>query len=75
MRVLGTGKVSLDDIYKLAGWTKKLIRQGVKYVRAWKPLNYITTGDLDQNGKLKKDYLVDRERRKKERESRGGNFF
>lgn len=39
----------------------------VKYIRAGKPLKSITTMDLDSEGKLKPNYLEDREQRKKKR--------
>lgn len=61
--------------YFLAGWLKSTLRQGVRFIRGGKKLNYFTTNDLDRKGKLKPDYLEDRKRRKKERKESGEDDF
>lgn len=75
MFIIGKGKLSIGEIYTLAKWTKRIIKQGVEHIKAMRKLTYFTTGDLDENGKLKSDYLKKREQRKKEREESLGTDF
>jgi len=54
---------------------EEAIRKGVRFIRGGQPLKYVTTNDLDKNGKLKPNYLADRKRRRKERLESGEDDF
>jgi hypothetical protein len=63
-----SSKLSIEEILKLAKWTKQIIRQGVEVIKAGRKLNYLSTNDLDENNKLKKNYLELRKKRQAKKE-------
>ena len=63
-----SSKLSVGEILKLASWTKQIIRQGVEVIKAGRKLSYLSTNDLDENNKLKKNYLELRKKRQAKKE-------
>ena len=52
----------------LAAWLRDSIRKGIKTIRGGQPLKYLSTNDMDKDGKLKPGYIADRLQEKKKRE-------
>lgn len=70
--VFHDGTVGKGELSQLALHLKKSIWHGVKRIKSKDKLSFITTNDIDENGKLYPDYLEKRKRIKKKEENSPG---
>lgn len=61
------GKVGRGELRKLAGQIRKWKWEGMRFLKKGKKLDMVTTNDLDEEGKLKPDYLEKRAHRNRVR--------
>ena len=59
------GTENLGTLRRYADQLKRLKWHGVKRIKGTEKLNILTTNDLDENLKLRPDYLARRKKRKK----------
>lgn len=71
MSVTHDEREDVGILHKLAAIFKRSIWHGTKYKKG-KKIQYVTTGDLGVNNKLRSDYLKHRQQKKKKRDEPKG---